>query len=279
MTIPRCMGLGWHRSFYEFGEIMKKIVFIEGVSGVGKTTAVKILERQLRHRDYKVKAHFEGDADSPLDLCWTAYLTPMEYQEMLSHNPDWKIQFNNNTIYRGDYFLVRYRVDRIPLYTDEIDQYLHSKEFCFNPKNVLPLSVFTAVFCDLWTDYKNVCAEDLDYELFDASLVSHMTNDLVRNYNASQPELVGHLNALLEIIKGFEPMVFYLYSDDVSRRVAEARNSRGQTPLTETQVQFWEMRMRLDMQVLPDIQAEVHYVDISQKNWNEALADIIEKLT
>lgn len=239
---------------------------------------VQALERQLRKDGYRVKAHYEGDADSPLDLCWTAYLTPAEYQELLSRYPDWRALLVENTIHAGDYYLVRYRVDRVPLYSDEIDQYLHNKEFCYNHESTVPLPVFTRVFGDLWSAYRDAGFETLDYELFDASLVGHMTNDLTRNYHASMQELAWHLNALLEIIKEKSPIVFYLYSDDVSRRVTEARISRGQTPLSEAQLQFWEKRMQMDMQILPNIQAEVCYVDISQKNWDEVIPGMIEKL-
>jgi len=62
---------------------MKNIIFIEGVSGVGKSTTVTLLSKKLRDTGYLVSRHLEGDPDSPLDLCWASYLTKSEYDTLL----------------------------------------------------------------------------------------------------------------------------------------------------------------------------------------------------
>lgn len=66
-----------------------------------------------------------------------------------------------------------------------------------------------------------------DYAIFDASLISHMTNDMVRNYNASEDEILNHLKELLQSVRQLNPIVFYLSSNDVDNRLVMARQSRG----------------------------------------------------
>lgn len=66
---------------------MKNIIFIEGVSGVGKSAVVYKLYKKLYALGYIVQYHIEGGADSPLDLCRTAYLALPEYQELLDLYP------------------------------------------------------------------------------------------------------------------------------------------------------------------------------------------------
>lgn len=257
---------------------MKHLVFIEGVSGVGKSTAVGRLAERLRKAGYQVAAHYEGDADSPLDLCWMAYLTPEEYAAVLSQYPAERELLETHTCYAGAYYLVRYRTERVPLYSEGLDRYMHSKEFCFREGNDLPLSVFTEVFCGLWRRYLRDCPAELDYEIFDASLVSHMTNDLMRGYHASPEVLAEHLSTLLEIIAEKHPVIFYLYTNDVSKRVRSARVSRNQPPLTAEKLQFWEERMRMDLRVLPKLQTSIYYVDVSQGNWMQALETMYRSL-
>ena len=46
---------------------MNNIVFIEGVSGVGKTTTTALLRDKLWDMGYNVNCHLEGDHDNPLD--------------------------------------------------------------------------------------------------------------------------------------------------------------------------------------------------------------------
>ena len=46
---------------------MKNIVFIEGVSGVGKTTTTQLLHDKLLDMGYNVGRYLEGDHDNPFD--------------------------------------------------------------------------------------------------------------------------------------------------------------------------------------------------------------------
>lgn len=46
---------------------MNRIIFIEGVSGVGKTTTATLLHEKLRNMGYDVVCHLEGASDNPLD--------------------------------------------------------------------------------------------------------------------------------------------------------------------------------------------------------------------
>jgi thymidylate kinase len=58
---------------------MRKIVFVEGVSGVGKsTTVVKLCDALIDH-GFRAAFHLEGDADNPVDLVNCAYLTRLIY--------------------------------------------------------------------------------------------------------------------------------------------------------------------------------------------------------
>ena len=174
--------------------------------------------------------------------------------------------------------LLRYRVDRIPLYEEAVDNWLHQREFCYNPANTLPLSKFTDVFYDLWFKYAENCNNNLDYAIFDASLVSHMTNDLMRNYHTRPVELAKHLNKLLNVVCGLHPIIFYLYSDDVEKRITEARIARNQPPLGEYSLQFWKERAAMDQEVLPLLNVDTSWMDISNGQWGTRQFEIMTRI-
>jgi Cdc6-like AAA superfamily ATPase len=266
------------KSLHIRGKGMENIIFIEGVSGVGKSTTVQDLSEKLRNLGYSVTYHLEGDSVSPLDLCWAAYLTIPEYERLVITYPIFAEELSKNIIFKGDYILLRYQIGRTGLYSQELNNELHKREFCYNPINVAPLNKFTQVFLELWQSFANSKAYKWDYMIFDASLVSHMTNDLIRNYNASENEMVKHLETLLQTISHLNPIVYYLSSENVSERLIKARQNRGQTPPTKEQIKFWERRKQIDLPILSRLSVEAHIMDISNENWSSVTSQIVARI-
>lgn len=52
---------------------MKNLIFIEGVSGVGKSTTTTKLCKKLPESGYTAVCHLEGEIKSPVDLFWVAF--------------------------------------------------------------------------------------------------------------------------------------------------------------------------------------------------------------
>ena len=260
---------------------MKNIIFIEGVSGIGKSTTVNKLGETLRNLGYKVNCHDEGSPNSPLHLCWAAYLEIHEYENLLRSYPEFVDEINKNIIYKDDYVLIRYRIRETALYSQELTDELHKREFCFNPFNaVVPLAKFTEVFANLWRRFAvSDEARDLDYAIFDASLVSHMTNDLIRNYNASEAELIEHLEILINVIRHLNPIVIYLSSENVEERLIKARHCRGQTSPTKDKIKFWEKRKQMDVSILPKLSITPKTIDIVDDNWDFVVSEILLMLS
>lgn len=213
--------------------------------------------------------------NSSLDLCWIAYLTQQEYDNLLKQYSEYADELSKNIIYKGEYILVRYRIGEKGLYSDELKNELHKREFCYNPTKVAPLSKFTEVFTNLWRRFANSDLSEYDYMIFDASLVSHMTSDLLRNYNASENEMALHLRTLLKIIYPLNLIVFYLSSDNVRERLNNARISRNQSAFTDEKIAFWEKRKQMDLSILPKLEVETHIMDISNENWSNAINVIV----
>ena len=65
---------------------MKKIIFIEGLPGSGKTTIAKKLSDYLNDIGEKSVFYREGDLH-PVDLTWIAILTEEELDSLISRYP------------------------------------------------------------------------------------------------------------------------------------------------------------------------------------------------
>ena len=66
---------------------MPKILFIEGVSGVGKSTLVSRLTERLRGQGYSVKNWVEFDFTNPIDFYCTAVVSSGEYEDLCRRYP------------------------------------------------------------------------------------------------------------------------------------------------------------------------------------------------
>jgi len=80
---------------------MNKIIFIEGVSGVGKTTTTSLLAGKLQSMGFKVNCHLEGDNDNPLDPFKGTYPPEISIAEFFeTYSQCWKnfmeIKFEND---------------------------------------------------------------------------------------------------------------------------------------------------------------------------------------
>jgi hypothetical protein len=242
---------------------MRKIIFVEGISGAGKSTVSVMLCEKLCGLGYPAGCFLEGDTDSPLDLFYTAYLTMLEYAGMLREYPGFADKLQKNSIIAPDYALVRYRDTRSKYYAPRLCEYLESREFCYNAAAPPPMREYSNVFVRLWRRFAQSSEIDCDFLIFDGSLLHHQINDLIRNYNAGEYEIAVHLTALLRTVGAYNPVVLYLLTDEVGKQLTEARKSRGKAPPTADEIAFWEKRKRTDLSVLEKLPAETFIADIT----------------
>ena len=257
---------------------MKKLVFVEGVSGVGKSATAAQICRALEKTGHVAKCHLEGDISSPVDLFQTTYLTGAEYDNLILTYPGYADEISKSSIFGRDYTLVRYQCKEGKRFSSELYEYLRDHEFCCNPRNPAPIATFTAVFSDLWRRFADNEHNGYEYVILDGSLLHHQTNDLICNYNASDADILRHLTALLQTVAPLNPIVFYLSSPDVAERLKKARESRGQTAPAKEKIAFWENRKRVDLFALDRLPVESHIIDITNGNWGSAVETMLSHL-
>ena len=258
---------------------VKQIIFIEGVSGVGKSTMVRMLSEELRNKGYNVKSHLEFDYTNPIDFYATAYFTSDEYKVFCDKYISSIDSIRKNTITADDKRLVRYYNEDTPLFNEEILSELYGRELCYEPKNPIPINEYTEVYKSVWKNFSEKIDNDFDYVIFDGSLLHHPINDMMRNYGASGDTVVHHIKELLKSLGTAKRQIFYMYTDDIEKQLSKAHSDRGQGVPTQEEINFWKTRYKNDMTVLNSVNEDIKILDVSNDSWDNAREKIISYIT
>ncbi|MGI5899788.1 MAG: GrpB family protein [Christensenellales bacterium] len=257
---------------------MSKLIFVEGVSGVGKSTTTQILRDKLREMGFSAECYKEFDFSNPIDFYCTAYLKHDQYADLLTKYEAFSEDIKRNTIIADDIRLVRYYDQKTPLFPEPLLDELHKHEFCWKPVNLVSLSEYSRVYKAVWENFAHNSKHQPDLLIFDGSLIHHPINDMMRNYDASYEQIVHHLNALIKAVESLHPQIIYLSSDSVSERLQKARTSRNEAPPSVEQIRFWEERKQMDLAVLRQLPIPHDTYDISEENWNVEIKSMIAHL-
>ncbi|MDE6233809.1 MAG: hypothetical protein K2M60_10760 [Lachnospiraceae bacterium] len=257
---------------------MAELVFIEGISGVGKSTMVHMLSEELQNQGYVVKKYVEFDYENPLDFYCTAYFTLDKYERLCAEYKSFVGTIHSNTINAGNVRLVRYYNGDIPLFEEPLLSELCENEFCYKPNRLVPIKEYTSVYKEVWSNYASALDETYDFIILDGSLLHHPINDMMRNYKIIGEQAISHVTALLCSLGLVKRHIFYLKTDDISRQLKKAHCNRGQSVPTDNQIKFWEMRYKNDLIVLNNMQEDYKIYDISYGNYDLVRKQIVDDL-
>lgn len=258
---------------------MPELVFVEGVSGVGKSTMARMLEEELRSFGYAVRAYLEFDYTNPIDFYCTAYLTREQYNGLCTSHGLSAEAIRRNTVRAGEAVLVRYFNGDIPLFEEPLLSELAQHEFCYKPQRLIPLEQYFAACEAVWKNWAAALDEAYDFFIFDGSLLHHPLNDMMRNYGVDGEQAIPHVQTLLCALGGTRRRIFYIKTESIRKQLARAFADRRQGAPTEAQVAFWERRYRNDKIVLQAIQEDCQSFDVSAGNWDAVRKEIFVQLT
>ena len=250
--------------------------FIEGVSGVGKSTTLRLVAQGLREAGRSVEAWAEFDFANPIDFYCTAYLPAVEFAELPLRFPGQAEALRRHAVPAGEAVLVRYYDGDTPLFPEPLLSELAGREFCYHPRRAVPMEAYTAAYRAVWKRFAARSREDVIY-LFDGSLLHHPLNDLLRNYRAAPDAMAAHVRHLLGALGGALWQVFYLRTNFLPGQLARAHRDRGQEPPTDGELAFWRERAARDRYVLREAVGTWREWDIDG-GWDEAREGILHAL-
>lgn len=244
------------------------ILFIEGISGVGKSTLTRNLAKALSGNGTSVRAYEEFDIN-PIDFCNTAYLTDTDYRMLCRAHPALSEVLEKNTVPAGAARLVRYYDRDTPLFSGDVLAYLREHEFCWKPKFPVSREAYTDAYHCVWQDFAAANRNTQNVFLFDGALLHHPINDMLRNYRADEETVLSHVKTLLSALDGIPRRIVYLETRNIARSLTAAHCDRGQHPPTDAQIAFWETRYRYDRYVLGKLAENVQRFDVTDGGWED----------
>lgn len=247
---------------------MTELVFIEGVSGVGKSTMVRMISEELKSYGYSIRTHVEFDYTNPIDFYCTAYFLLDEYEILCKKYSAVADVIKANAINAGEVRLVRYYNEDAPLFEEPLLSELVQSEFCYNPSRLVTLDDYTSAYEYVWQNYTLAINETYDFVIFDGSLLHHPINDMMRNYHIVGEQAISHVSTLLYSLGERKRHIFYLKTNDIGQQLKRAHITRNQNAPTNQQIEFWETRYKNDMIVLSNMKEKYQIYDISNNCWD-----------
>lgn len=214
---------------------MKKIYFIEGMPGIGKTTLSLAVENSLLKKAKKVKRYEEHSFENPLDMTRKALLSQTEYKLFVEKcvalakgskysSNDIIAKIEAKTSFEDEYAIISYLQPyfKNEAIVQELRQ-LYSREICnghISEKEYM--DVIFSMFCKFSKD-----AQDDWFYVFDGALFQNILLDMIGFYNTSNEVLKIFYNKLLSILASFEIIILYLYDKNVETILNETNSARA----------------------------------------------------
>lgn len=257
---------------------LTKLIFIEGISGVGKSTMVLTLQKELTDLGYKVKSYLEGDYTNPIDFHHTAYFSKYEYEKLCSDFNHYQKTIITNTIMLDDIRLIRYDNGKEYIFEEPLLSALSDNEFCYHPKKIISIDKYLPVYTKIWNKFSKSLNGEFDFIIFDGSLLHHPVNDMINNYHISGKQIATYIVALLNELKSNEKYIFYLKTNDISKQLNFARKERRQPEPTLKQINFWKNRFKDEMVILNLINEKHQIFDVSDNGWDLAKREMLSAI-
>ncbi len=218
------------------GIMINKLILVEGIPGVGKTTTARKIKDKLVAEGKEVILYEEG-VSHPADMAWNSYLKEEEYDRFLSKCMEmWEDSKKNiskkeliNRIEEqvrreDDYIILAYTRINFPedSYWNLIDE-VASKEVC---DGRISLNEFKDIHLRRWRRFANrVLTDDYIY-IFECAFLQNHIFELLGVYEKSYEEIYIYLSDLIDTVKPLNPCIVYLEPNDVEDIINKAADER-----------------------------------------------------
>jgi len=275
-----------------------KLILFEGIPGSGKTTAGINLQGFLEGKNVSVRFWREGDFDHPADFDGIARLGKSQFEDLLDHHSELTEIIQEHISIRGDDYLLKYRkVQR--LHPEKIDQSLVDELFYLDVYDGLPMDEYFRLALDRWQDFCESAKDSDEVILMECCYLQNPLTVMLARHDADPQIARQHIERLTDIIRDLNPLVIYLQPQDVraallhvyaerpkewadfviwyltGQEYGKAHNLSGY----EGVIQFYEMRQKLEVEMLRDLPIQQLVIEHSGDEWercNEEIANFVQ---
>ncbi len=216
--------------------MINKLILVEGIPGVGKTTTAMKIKEKLISEGKKVILYEEG-VSHPADMAWNAYLKEEEYDRFLSKcleiwNNSKKNISKEELVNRieaqvrreDDHIILAYTRIDFPedSYWSLIDE-VASKEIYDGRRSLIE---FKKIHLTRWKRFAERALKDDYIYIFECAFLQNHIFELLGFYKKSYEEIYVHLRDLLDTVKNLNPRIVYIEPSDVEDIIKKAADER-----------------------------------------------------
>ncbi len=270
-----------------------KLILLEGIPGSGKTTAGLRLQHFLEQRGLTSQFWREGNFDNPADFEGIACLRESGYQDLLCCYPERAELFREQLIVRGADYLLKYRKLQ-HLHSEEIPTTLIDELSRYDVYDGLPADEYCRLALDRWQDFQQTAQKLDEITLLECCFLQNPLTVMLARHDADPRIARQHIMRITEIIQSLDPLVIYLSPFNASDALEHVRAERpkewadfvtwyitgqayGKSHCLdgyEGVIQFYEMRQKLELDILKNLPVRSLVVEHSGNEWNHCDAEI-----
>ena len=186
-------------------------IFIEGLQGSGKSTAVNLIANAYN----QYTCIREGDY-SPIELAWCAYVNEEQYKEILRKYSSIRSLVENKTHTEGEYIVICYTqiITDIPGFHKDLEQYE-----IYNGRR--GFEEFKSI---IFRRYKNW---NQDRMVSECALLQNIVEDMILYRDVSDDEIIEFYRELRDVLYDKEFKIIYLKSDNIRENIEIIRKERS----------------------------------------------------
>lgn len=271
-----------------------RLILLEGIPGSGKTTAAINLQSFLVSKHVPSRSWREGDFDHPADFEGFACLAKAEYKDLVLSYPELIELFQEHISIRGDDYLLKYRKMQ-HLNPQKMDQTLIDKLSRLDVYDGLPMEAYCRLALGRWQDFCRAAMNSDEVTLLECCFLQNPLTVLLARHDADPQFARQQVEKIAGIILELNPLVIYLQPQNVTRTLQHIRVERPKEwadfvtwYLTEQEygkshnlrgyegvIQFYEMRQKLELEILRDLPLRQLVIKHSGYEWERCSNEMV----
>ncbi|KYP82068.1 hypothetical protein [Ferroacidibacillus organovorans] len=272
-----------------------KLIVVEGVWGLGKTTTAQFIYDHLIESGVKVSLFLEGDLDHPADYDKVACFTVQEYNRILQKHSASIALIRSMTEDRGAYKFIPYGKCRREMGDVLPDELLADVMQHDIYDGILPLERYCEVHLTRWREFVQTQLQRDEITIFECCFIQNPLTAMLGRYDAPEEAIINYVLELANVIKPLFPQLIYFHPGDVRvtlNRAFEKRSSEWKEGVTQYftkqgyglshgltgfdgLVEFLVVRTHIERKVLRQLPLRKKVIDNNDLNWDRVRQEVI----